>query len=40
MEGLSEFIQEVSSILEEVGMTITTAKEETGSGKIWYALVS
>lgn len=39
-QGLSDFLHEASSILEEVGMTIMTAKEETGSGRTWVTLVS
>lgn len=39
-QGLNGFLHEVSTFLEEVGMTISTGKEETGSGKGWVVLVS
>lgn len=40
LAGLSGFLNEITAMLEEVDMTIKTAKEETGSGKVWIALVS
>lgn len=40
LKGFIEFIGEISSVLEEVNMTVKTGKEETGTGKSWVALVS
>lgn len=40
IKGFSDFLVEISSILEEVNMTVRTGKEETGRGQSWVALVS
>lgn len=40
MKGLADFIEDISTLLGEVGMSVSTAREETGSGRVWLALVS
>ncbi len=37
--GLTEFIHEISNLLEEVGMEVKLGKEETGKGRGWVVLV-
>jgi hypothetical protein len=39
-KGLTEFLGDITTILEEVRMSVVTGKEETGTGKTWIALVS
>ena len=39
-QGLTEFLGDVTTLLEEVRMSVVIGKEETGTGKAWVALVS
>jgi hypothetical protein len=39
-KGLTDFLSDVTTLLEEVRMSVATGKEETGAGRTWIALVS
>ena len=39
-KGLTDFLSDVTTLLEEVRMSVVTGKEETGAGRTWIALVS
>jgi len=39
-QGLTEFLGDITTLLEEVRMSVVIGKEETGAGKAWVALVS
>jgi hypothetical protein len=39
-KGLTEFLGDMTTLLEEVRMSVVTGKEETGTGKTWIALVN
>jgi hypothetical protein len=39
-KGLTDFLSDVTTLLEEVRMSVVTGKEETGAGRTWIAVVS
>jgi hypothetical protein len=39
-KGLTDFLSDVTTLLEEVRMSVATGKEEIGAGRTWIALVS
>jgi len=39
-KGLTDFLSDITTLLEEVRMSVVTGKEETGAGRTWIALVS
>ena len=39
-KGLTDFLSDTATLLEEVRMSVVTGKEETGAGRTWIALVS
>lgn len=39
-KGLTEFLSDITTLLEEARMSVVTGREETGAGRIWIALVS
>jgi len=39
-QGLTEFLGDITTLLEEVRMSVVIGKEETGAGRAWVALVS
>lgn len=39
-KGLADFLSDVTTLLEEVRMSVVTGRDETGAGRTWIALVS
>jgi len=39
-KGLTDFLSDITTLLEEVRMSVVTGREETGAGRTWIALVS
>jgi hypothetical protein len=39
-QGLTDFLSDVATLLEEVRMSVVSGREETGAGRTWIALVS